>query len=146
METFSALLVICSGNSPGLGKFPAQRQVTRSLGVFFDLHLNKRLCKQSWGWLIETLSVPLWRHSKGYLSPGPLWHRQLPCNRGGGGGGGTIMLNSPHYVHIYDAYFQNNHWHRQWIWKVSVMATLKPFCSSCFSYFLWYSVKCTAGG
>ena len=30
--------------------------------VFFDLHLNKRLSKQSWGWWFETLSHPLWRH------------------------------------------------------------------------------------
>ena len=36
METFSALLAICAGNSPVPGKFPAQRPVTRSFGVFFD--------------------------------------------------------------------------------------------------------------
>ena len=30
--------------------------------VFFDLRLNKRLSKQSWGWWFETLSRPLWRH------------------------------------------------------------------------------------
>ena len=36
------------------GEFPAQRPVTRSFGVFFDLHLNKGLSKQSWGWWIET--------------------------------------------------------------------------------------------
>ena len=30
------------------GKFPAQRPVTRSFGVFFNLRLNKRLSKQSW--------------------------------------------------------------------------------------------------
>ena len=35
METFSALLAICAGNSP----------VTRSFDVFFDLHPNKRLSK-----------------------------------------------------------------------------------------------------
>ena len=44
------------------GEFPAQRPVTRSFDVFFDLHLNKRLSKQSWGWWFETLSCPLWRH------------------------------------------------------------------------------------
>ena len=31
------------------GVFPAQRPVTRGLDVFFDLRLNKRLNKQSWG-------------------------------------------------------------------------------------------------
>ena len=47
METFSALLAICAGNSPIPGEFPAQRPVTRSFDVFFDLRLNKRLSKQS---------------------------------------------------------------------------------------------------
>ena len=37
METFSALLAICAGNSPITGEFPPQRQVTRSFDVFFDL-------------------------------------------------------------------------------------------------------------
>ena len=46
METFSALLVICAGNLPDPGEFPAQRPVTRSFDVFFDLRLNKRLSKQ----------------------------------------------------------------------------------------------------
>ena len=31
METFSALLTLCAGNSPVSGEFPAQRPVTRSL-------------------------------------------------------------------------------------------------------------------
>ena len=62
MEPFSALLAICAGNSPVPGEFPAQRPVTRSFDVFFDLRLNKRLSKQSWGWWFETLSCPLWRH------------------------------------------------------------------------------------
>ena len=58
----SALLAICAGNSPVPGEFPTQRPVTRSFGVFFDLRLNKRLSKQWWGWWLETLSRPLWRH------------------------------------------------------------------------------------
>ena len=62
METFSALLAICARNSPVPGEFPTQRPVTRSFAVFFDLRLNKRLSKQSWGWWFETLSRPLWRH------------------------------------------------------------------------------------
>ena len=62
METFSALLAICMGNSPVPGEFPAQRPVTRSFDVFFDLRLNKRLSKQSWGWWFETLPRPLWSH------------------------------------------------------------------------------------
>ena len=41
METFSALLAICAGNSPVPSEFPTQRPVTRSFDVFFDLRLNK---------------------------------------------------------------------------------------------------------
>ena len=37
METFSALRAICAKNSPVTGEFPAQRPVTRSSDVFFDL-------------------------------------------------------------------------------------------------------------
>ena len=62
METFSALLAICAGNSPVPGEFPTQRPVTWSFDVFFHLRLNKRLSKQSWGWWFETISRPLWRH------------------------------------------------------------------------------------
>ena len=42
METFSALLAICAGNSPVPGKFPSQRPVTQNVDVFFDLRLNNR--------------------------------------------------------------------------------------------------------
>ena len=62
MEMFSALLAICAGNSPVPGEIPTQRPVTRSFEVFFDLRLNKRLSKQSWGWWFEMPSRPLWRH------------------------------------------------------------------------------------
>ena len=55
-------LALCAGNSPVNGKFPAQRLVTRSFDVFFDLHPNKRLSKQSRGWWFETPPCPLWRH------------------------------------------------------------------------------------
>ena len=63
IETFYALMPICAGNSPVSGEFPAQRPVTRSFDVFFDLRLNKRLSKQSWGWWFETLPRPLWPHN-----------------------------------------------------------------------------------
>ena len=67
METFSALLAICAGNSPVPGEFPTQRPVTRSFDVFFDLRLDGRLSKHSWGWWLETPSCPLWRHSNDSL-------------------------------------------------------------------------------
>ena len=62
IETFSALLALCAGNSPVTGEFPTQRPVTRTFDVFFDLRLNNRLSKQSWGWWFETPSCSLWRH------------------------------------------------------------------------------------
>ena len=62
LETFSALLALCAGNSPVTGEFPTQRPVTRNFDAFFDLRLNKRLSKQSWDWWFETLSDALWRH------------------------------------------------------------------------------------
>ena len=37
METFSALLAFCAGNSLVPDEFPAQKPVTRNFGVFFDL-------------------------------------------------------------------------------------------------------------
>ena len=65
MDTSSALLAICAGNSPVPGEFPAQRPVTRVSDVFCDLCLNKRLSKQSWGWWFEAPSRSLWRHRNG---------------------------------------------------------------------------------
>ena len=64
METFSALLAFCVGNSPVTGEFPSQRPVTWNFDVFFDLHLNKQLSKHLWRWWFDTLSRSLWRHCK----------------------------------------------------------------------------------
>ena len=80
METFSALLALCVGNSPVTGEFPVQRPVTGSFGVFFDLSLNKRLSKYSWGWWFETLSRSLCRHCNGakygvcFVDPSSDWY------------------------------------------------------------------------
>ena len=57
MEAFTALLALCAGNSPVTGEFPAQRPVTQSFDVFFDL-----------GWVInreagDLLSRSLWLNS-----------------------------------------------------------------------------------
>ena len=70
------LLVIFVGNSPVTSEFPAQRPVTWSFDVFFDLHLNKQLSKQLWDWWFETPSYPLWRHCNAWLGlhiHQPLW-------------------------------------------------------------------------
>ena len=62
METFSASLALCVGNSPVTGEFPTQMPVTQSFDVFFDLRPNKRLSEQSWGRWFDTPSHSLWRH------------------------------------------------------------------------------------
>ena len=62
MEIYSALLVICAGNSPVFGEYPAQRPVTRSFDVFFDLRLIEKVSKQSRGWWFKKPSHQLWRH------------------------------------------------------------------------------------
>ena len=69
-NVFSALLAFCTGNSPVTGEFPAQRPVTRSFYVFFDLRPNERLSKQWWGWWFETPLCPLWRQCNAALLSG----------------------------------------------------------------------------
>ena len=50
------------------GEFTGHRWIPRTkaseaeLGFFFDLRLNKRLSKQSWGWWFQATSRSLWRH------------------------------------------------------------------------------------
>ena len=65
METFSALLALCAGNSPVTGEFPHEGQWRRVLMFSLICALNKQLSKQSWGWWFETPSCPLWRQCNG---------------------------------------------------------------------------------
>ena len=62
METFSALLAICAGNSPVNSPHKGQR---RGALIFF---LICALSKQWWGWWFETPSCPLWRLCNGNSS------------------------------------------------------------------------------
>ena len=62
MQTFSALLAFCAGNSPVTSEFPSQRPVARSFDAFFDMDLKKWLSKQSWRWWFETPLRSSWRH------------------------------------------------------------------------------------
>ena len=59
---------LCTGNTPVTAEFPSQRPVTRSFALFLDLHLNKRLSKQSRRRWFEKPSRSLWRHCNEYLS------------------------------------------------------------------------------
>ena len=85
METLSALLALCAGNSLVTCEFPSQRPVTRSFDVFSDLRLNKCLSKQPRGWWFETPSRLLWlncnegnikmtsQHGNTFHNSGRLW-------------------------------------------------------------------------
>ena len=77
METFSTLLALCARNSRVTSEVPSQRSGMRSFDVFFDLRLNKRLSKQSWGWWFETLSRSLWRHGNGIGTSCRMWPRSI---------------------------------------------------------------------
>ena len=68
METFSALLAFCAGNSPLTDEFPAQWSVTWSLDVFFDMCLNRQSSKQWRRWWFETLPRSSWRHCNVFVS------------------------------------------------------------------------------
>ena len=63
METFSALLILCEGNSPITGEFPSQRPMTRSFDIFSLICTKtKWLSKPSRPSWFETPSLSLWRH------------------------------------------------------------------------------------
>ena len=63
METFSKLLALCEGNHWSLVDSPHKGQ-WQNFGIFFDLHLNKRLSKHSKCRWFEMPSCSLWRHGK----------------------------------------------------------------------------------
>ena len=73
---FRATGPLC-GEFTGPGEFPAQRPVTRSFDVSFDLRPNKRLSKQSWGWRLETASWSLWRQYNAKRPPSCWRHFQI---------------------------------------------------------------------
>ena len=60
METFSALLALCAGNSPVTGEFPTQRPVTRSFAFFSLIY--------AWinGWVSNREAGDLRRHHAYY--------------------------------------------------------------------------------
>ena len=51
LETFSALLALCTGISPVTGEFLSQRPMTQSFGVFFDRRFKQTIC--------ETIGAPV---------------------------------------------------------------------------------------
>ena len=65
----------CFCHLPVTGKFPSKRPVMQGFDAFFDLHMNKWLSKQPWGWWFETPSCPLWRHCNDVSE----WRNDMTC-------------------------------------------------------------------
>ena len=114
METFSALLILCAGNSQVAGEFTSQRPVKRSFDVFlWSAHRP-----------FETPSRSLWRH----------------CNVGteiGSEKRHTLFLH-----HSYQA-SQAGHWYYYFIthWKLLIFA--KPREASVSDLKAWKCHRCT---
>ena len=71
------------------GEFPAQRPVTRSFGVFFDLRLNKRLTPIFW--LLGRLTLFFtWTEKKGWVLNSTFRSKLWNMGGGGWGGGGGV--------------------------------------------------------
>ena len=69
METFSALLDLCAGNSPVTGEFPSQRPMMRTFDVLFDLRLNK--------WLSSNQDAGESRHHRAHYDVTVMMHTIL---------------------------------------------------------------------
>ena len=73
METFSALLAICAGNSPVPGEFPPQRPVTQSFDVFFDLR-PKKYKEWMWPHIGVLITILLLTMIAMWNMPHEIWH------------------------------------------------------------------------
>ena len=67
METFTALLTICEGNSLVTGGFPSQKPVTPSFDVYFMCASTNDSVKPSRRRWFETPPCSLWRHCNDWL-------------------------------------------------------------------------------
>ena len=75
METFSASLALCAGNSPV--NSPHKGRWRGALMFSLICTLNKRLSKQSWGWWFEMPSRSLWRRCNELHQHRPISDRDL---------------------------------------------------------------------
>ena len=105
------ILAFCAWNSPITGEFPLQRPVTWSFDIFFDLSLNKRLSKQSWGLWFETRSRSWWRHCNEMTSTtqrrckAAIWITQAIFP-----GWGMFFENKLQWKHDYSIYYFLHRW------------------------------------
>ena len=104
METLSALLAICAGISSVTDDIPAQRPVTWSFDVFFELRPNKRLSKLWGGWWFEMPSRPLLRHCNNMPTT------QIKSNQ---------IFYSPHKIHMVHTWYICTYTNDCFIWMVN---------------------------
>ena len=123
METFSALLAICAGNSPVTGEFPTQRPVTRRFDVFFD----QRLSKQWWGGWFETPWGPLWRHCNVINTK---WHSRVSP-------WGRIITNPGYFVEGMPHWNSNLNTLIHWCWDI-ITAILQTVFSNHLISQCWF--------
>ena len=88
------------GEFTGPGEFPAQRPVTQSFDVFFDLRLNKCLSKQPRGWLFETPLWSLWRQCNVLVNSMPVHLGALGIARPSTGMILTVLGNRIAYSYL----------------------------------------------
>ena len=119
METISALLALCVGNSPVTGAFPSQRPVTRNFGVSL-------ICAWTNGWVNNHDACDLRRHRAHYDVT--VKFEFITCQKYDG----TPDVNR--IIHKHD--FNSFYWHWQsnkWIKYVNLI----PSVSRPLIYILW---------
>ena len=87
------------GEFTGHRWIPSTKASDAELWCFFDLHLNKRLSKQSWVWWFATLPRPLWRQR----NVTPLYHHHH-CQR----------HHHYHYYYCYHCYYYHHCHHHNY--------------------------------
>ena len=80
METFSALLALCAGNSSVPVNSLHKGQWRGALIFFFHLHLNKWLSKQPRGWWFETPAWSFWRQCNVFITDSGIILHMRPAN------------------------------------------------------------------
>ena len=139
METFSALLALCEGNSPVTGEFPSQRLVTLSYD-FLSGPKNKQLSKQSGRRWFDTPSHPLWHHSNDSLG---CWSHKMTLNNIRGWGiheeySIELVFRSHNFCHMYNpGYHEHVLLLNLWI-NTSCTITIRV---ECITYSRWRRYK-----
>ena len=119
--TFSALLALCAGKPLVTDGFTPQRHVTRSFHVFFDMHQNKRLSKQSTRRWFQTqvmtccLAAPNHYQIECWLIINKVhWHWSEAISQGITQPSITKISSKSTYMKFYSNLPGNNQWFNAW--------------------------------